>query len=159
LGADGPLPFADGSFDVVCALDILEHLDDDRGALVELRRVLREGGHLIVFVPALHLLWGYNDVFSQHRRRYTRAGLDRRAAEAGFTVEESGYFNLVLFLPTLAARLAQRALPAITDGMEHDPRRGPLNAVLRHLFRLELPLIDWLGGMPLGTSAFCVARR
>jgi SAM-dependent methyltransferase len=157
-GADGPLPFGDGTFDVVCALDILEHLDDDRAALAELVRVMRPGGHLVVFVPAFSILWGYNDEFSQHRRRYTRRQLDELVRGAGLAVHDSGYFNMLLFLPTLAARLLQRALPSATRGMEHEPKRGPLNELLRRLFRCELPALA-VGGLPLGTSAYTVAQK
>src|SRR5690242_1717369 len=64
------LPFADGAFDVVCALDVIEHLDDDVGCVREIRRVLRPGGHAVFFVPAFRALWGYNDDFSHHKRRY-----------------------------------------------------------------------------------------
>jgi hypothetical protein len=136
----------------------LEHLDDEAAALSELHRVTRSGGHLVAFVPAFAILWGYNDDFSHHRRRYRQAQLNERVATAGFSVERSGYFNMTLFLPTLMARLLQRALPFSTAGMEHDPRRGPLNAVLAALFRAELPLLS-RARLPFGTSAFCVGRK
>ena len=68
--ADRPLPFSDGAFDAAVALDVLEHLDDDRAAAAELGRVVRPGGFLVVFVPAFQILWGYNDEYSHHRRRY-----------------------------------------------------------------------------------------
>ena len=155
---DQPLPFADGSFDVVCALDILEHLDDDRAAARELRRICKPGGVVIVFVPAFALLWGYNDEFSHHRRRYTSAELDAVLADAGLHVERSGYFNAVLFAPTLAARVAQRLLPGLTKGMEHAPGPSRANGLLRRVFRLELPMLRRGLRLPFGTSAFSVAR-
>ena len=155
---DQPLPFADGSFDVVCALDILEHLDDDRAAAAELRRICKPGGVVIAFVPAFRLLWGYNDEFSHHRRRYTSAELDRVLADSGLAVERSGYFNAVLFAPTLAARLAQRLLPKLTKGMEHAPSPSKANGFLRRTFQLELPLLRRGWRLPFGTSAFSVAR-
>lgn len=152
-----PLPFAGGSFDVVCALDILEHLDDDFASARELYRVCKPGGAVIAYVPAFQALWGYNDDYSHHRRRYTRAQLDRVVAEAGFTVEKSGYFNMLLFLPTLMARFAQRRLPQL-DQMEHSTRPHPLHPLLAGLFRLELPLLKRLP-LPVGTSAFCIGRK
>ena len=45
------LPFAAGSFDVVFSHEVLEHVADDRAAIIEAHRVLREGGHLVLFVP------------------------------------------------------------------------------------------------------------
>jgi SAM-dependent methyltransferase len=156
--ADGTLPFADGSFDAAVALDVLEHLDDDAAAIAELGRVVRPGGFLIVFVPALQLLWGYNDEFSHHRRRYRAGQLGAVVGGGPFVVREQGYFNLTLFLPTLAARLAQRVLPRATSGMEHAGRPGLVNDLLTLAFRAELP---WLRRrpLPLGTSAYCVAER
>jgi SAM-dependent methyltransferase len=156
--ADRSLPFSDGSFDAAIALDVLEHLDDDATAVAELGRVVRPGGFLIVFVPALQILWGYNDEFSQHRRRYHAGQLAGVVASGPFRVREQGYFNLALFLPTLAARLLQRMLPRATNGMEHDGKPGLLNDLLTIAFRAELPLLR-RHPLPIGTSAYCVAER
>lgn len=156
--ADRPLPFGDGTFDAAVALDVLEHLDDDRAAVGELGRVVRPGGFLVVFVPALQLLWGYNDEFSHHRRRYRAGGLAAVVESGPFRVLEKGYFNAALFLPTLAARLAQRLLPRATDGMEHAGKPGLLNDLLTIAFRSELPLLR-RRPLPIGTSAYCVAER
>jgi SAM-dependent methyltransferase len=155
--ADQPLPFADQSFDVVCALDILEHLDDDAACTRELYRVCKRGGVAIVFVPAFQMLWGYNDDYSHHRRRYTRPQLEALLHRAGFSVEAAGYFNMILFLPTLAARVAQRMLPQL-DQMEHSTRPHPMHRLLAALFRLELPILK-RARLPVGTSAFAIARR
>ena len=83
--AAAPLPFADGSFDVVCALDILEHLDDDAAAARELGRVCKPGGHVIAYVPAYSILWGYNDEYSHHKRRYVKSELSSLLARAHST--------------------------------------------------------------------------
>ena len=68
-----PLPFDDSRFDLVTALDVLEHVDDDQRLLGEMRRVLRPGGVALVTVPAFRALWSAQDVVSQHRRRYRAA--------------------------------------------------------------------------------------
>ena len=156
--ADRPLPFADGCFDAAVALDVLEHLDDDRAATAELGRVVRPGGYLVVFVPALQLLWGYNDEYSHHRRRYRAPELADVITSGPFRVLESGYFNLALFLPTLAARLMQRVLPQATNGMEHEGKPGLVNDLLTMAFRAELPLLR-RRPLPIGTSAYCIAQR
>ncbi len=156
--AGAPLPFSDESFDVVCALDILEHLDDDAGCARELERVCKRGGHVIAYVPAYSILWGYNDEYSHHKRRYVKSQLDGVISRAGFSVVESGYFNAVLFLPTLAARLVQRAAPRLTNGMEHATRPTPLNGVLTAVFRAELPILR-RRPLPFGTSAYCIGAK
>jgi SAM-dependent methyltransferase len=156
--AGAVLPFADDSFDVVCALDILEHLDDDHAAARELTRVCKPGGTVIAFVPAFSFLWGYNDDYSHHKRRYVKSGLTSLLAAAGLHIREAGYFNAVLFVPTLAARLVQRAAPRLTTGMEHATRPSPLNGVLAALFSAELPLLR-RGPLPFGTSAYCIGEK
>ncbi len=74
-GAAEALPYESNSFDLVTGLDVVEHLDDDVAGLKEMRRVLRAGGRAVLFVPAFMFLWGVQDDISNHRRRYTMAGL------------------------------------------------------------------------------------
>src|SRR4030095_11476569 len=71
LGAAEQLPYDDDSFELVTALDVIEHLDDDVAGLREMRRILRRDGRLLLFVPAFMFLWGVQDDVSNHRRRYT----------------------------------------------------------------------------------------
>ncbi len=156
--ADRPLPFGDAAFDAAVALDVLEHLDDDHAATAELGRIVKPRGHLVVFVPAFQLLWGYNDDYSHHKRRYRAPQLAQVLEGGPFRVLERGYFNAALFLPTLAARLLQRALPSSTSGMEHAGKPGLLNDVLTLAFRAELPLLR-KKPLPFGTSAYCIAER
>jgi SAM-dependent methyltransferase len=156
--ASEPLPFSDGSFDVVCALDILEHLDDDAACARELERVCKPGGHVIAYVPAYPILWGYNDEYSHHKRRYVKSELSSLLAGAQLEIVESGYFNAVLFLPTLAARLVQRAAPKLTNGMEHSTKPTRMNGLLTSIFRAELPILK-RRPLPFGTSAYAIARK
>jgi SAM-dependent methyltransferase len=98
------MPFADGSFDLVLATDIIEHVDDDARALSEIARVLKPGGVALVTVPAFTLIWGLQDRVAQHKRRYRRPQLLARITGAGLGVETAYYFNYLLFGPILAAR-------------------------------------------------------
>ena len=152
------LPFADASFDAVIALDVLEHLDDDVGAAREIRRILKPGGAAIIFVPALAILWGHNDVISHHRRRYTRRTLGTVLGAAGFRTSRLGYFNLLLFLPTLAVRLLDRLLPKVANQIEYQPQPSRLNGLLTRIFRLEVALLRRTE-LPIGTSVCCIAHK
>ena len=158
VGSAEVIPFADDTFDVVAALDVLEHLDDDVGGAQEIRRVLKPGGVAVIFVPAFQILWGYNDVFSHHRRRYTGPTLRRTLEAAGLTVENLGYFNMLLFLPLLLARLAERVAPERLQQIEYTESPTAMNEVLARLFQLELPLLR-RRPLPLGSSAFCLAWK
>lgn len=113
------LPFLDRAFDLVVALDVLEHIDDDLGAARELLRVLRPVGALVVFVPALMLLWGFQDEVSHHRRRYARSQLRDVITGAGCEVQRLTFFNTLLFPPILAVRWAMRVRKPRTLGSEN----------------------------------------
>src|ERR1700730_8400269 len=82
-GGAESLPFEDGSFDLVTALDVLEHLDDDALALREIGRVLRPGGCLLMSVPAHKFMWGDQDEVNLHRRRYVAPEVRDRLTATG----------------------------------------------------------------------------
>jgi SAM-dependent methyltransferase len=75
------------SFDVVMALEVLEHIEDDRAAISLWRSYLREGGNLVLSVPAHPRRWNASDEWAGHFRRYERTGLLGLLNQAGFVVE------------------------------------------------------------------------
>ena len=81
------LPFADAAFDAAVLGEVLEHVEDDRGALEEVARVLRPGGVLAVSVPADPKRFGPSDRWAGHVRRYSRQELLSACEAGGFTVE------------------------------------------------------------------------
>lgn len=157
LGAAERLPYEDNAFDLVTALDVVEHLDDDAAGLCEMRRVLRPDGRALLFVPAFMWLWGVQDDVSHHRRRYTLSQLKERVRAAGFEVERATYANVTFFAPILAGRLLMRATGA-RPASENNINVSALNGVLGHIFGAER---FWLRRLnfPFGVSAVCVARR
>lgn len=151
------LPFERSAFDVVAALDVLEHVDDDDASLRALVSLAKPGGHILVTVPAHPWLWGSHDRRLHHRRRYTRERMrsiiDR--AEVDVLVETS--FNLVLALPALLIRLADRVFGIQIRDQEHLPPR-PVNTLLAFGFSLERHLIR-RRSIPIGLSLGYVLRR
>ena len=157
------LPFADGSFDLVCGLDILEHLDDEQAALAEIRRVCRPGGQILLTVPALPMLWSRHDVANHHKRRYRRSQFARALRDAELDCEWLTYFNTILFPPAFAVRLANRLLcrPTSPDHAKMDlacTTGGLFKPMLRRLFAFEASLIGRVP-LPIGVSLLCVARN
>jgi SAM-dependent methyltransferase len=151
------LPYAENSFDLVTGLDVVEHLDNDLAGLQEMRRILRRGGHALLFVPAFMFLWGVQDDVSHHRRRYTLAELKRVVREAGFEIERATYVNLSFFAPILLGRLLMRAVRFRPES-ENNLTIGFLNGVLGKILGAErLPLRHL--NFPFGVSIICVARR
>ena len=155
----GGLPFRDGTFDLVCATDVVEHLDGDVEALRELRRVTAPGGHLLVTVPAYRWLWSDSDVQLGHRRRYTAPEVQQRCREAGWTVGRTSYFNTVLLPPIATVRwLRQRRGSAFAP--TELAQTGPAaNRVLRLPMALEARLIGAGVRLPAGVSIACLCRR
>ncbi|MGH9941422.1 MAG: class I SAM-dependent methyltransferase [Pyrinomonadaceae bacterium] len=157
LGEAERLPYPDQTFDLVTALDVVEHLDDDVSGLREMQRVLRPGGRALLFVPAFMWLWGVQDDVSQHRRRYTLPRLRRVVREAGFEIERATYANLTFFAPILAGRVLMR-LTGARPASENNLNVPALNGVLGRLLGAERHVLR-RANLPFGVSALCVARR
>ncbi len=104
------MPFQSGSFDVVTAMDVIEHIDDDGAALREIARVLRPGGALLATVPAYRSLWSEHDVALHHYRRYTAHNFRSVIAQAGFGIDKLSYTVSALFPAIWAYRTVNRAL-------------------------------------------------
>lgn len=100
------LPFAASRFHLIMATDILEHVADDGKALAEIYRVLRPGGYAIITVPAFPVLWGVQDKAAHHKRRYKINQLQKSIRGVGLSIQESFYFNYLLFFPIWLARKA-----------------------------------------------------
>ena len=88
------LPFDDASFDLVCALDIVEHVDDDARALEELSRVARPGATVLLSVPLHPELWNAFDDFVGHRRRYRPEMLTEILGRHCLTIERSAVYGM-----------------------------------------------------------------
>lgn len=145
------------SFDLVTAFDVIEHIEDDHGALASLRSALRPGGTLIVTVPALAWLWSDHDVVNGHQRRYTRRSLAGALGGAGFRVTHLSYFNTVLLPAVAVSRVAQRlpsrAVRPRSDFTMPSTRR---NALLTRVMSSEARAVS-RRGLPLGVSLVAVA--
>jgi SAM-dependent methyltransferase len=94
LGQVTALPFASNSFDLVCALDIIEHVEDEDGALSEISRVAQAGAVLLLSVPLHPTRWTPFDDFVGHRRRYEPERLWKKLAEHHFVVERNAVFGM-----------------------------------------------------------------
>jgi SAM-dependent methyltransferase len=94
LGSITALPYGDSIFHVICAFDVIEHVDDDEGALAELGRVASPGATLITSMPLDPAQWTGFDDFVGHRRRYEAGDLKAKLARHGFSVERSAVFGM-----------------------------------------------------------------
>lgn len=150
------LPFDRLRFDLIAALDILEHIEDESGALLALRNRLKPDGLILITVPAYQGLWTRHDELSHHRRRYDLRRLSSMLKECGFDPFYATYFNTLLFpLEALYLKFAASS--------EKDPYRGlrmpaaPLNALLTGIFFMESLLLPRIR-LPFGLSVLALAR-
>ena len=156
LGAGEELPYEDATFDLVTAFDVVEHMDDDLAGLKEMRRVLRPGGHALIFVPTFMFLWGLQDDVSNHRRRYRLPQLRRALEQAGFEIERSTYANITFFLPILLIRKLMR-LTGIKAATENNINVPALNGLLGWMLGAERVVLRYVD-LPFGVSGLCVAK-
>jgi SAM-dependent methyltransferase len=159
--ADGQaLPVASASLDLVSALDVLEHLDEDQRALQEFHRVLRPGGLLLLTVPAYRFLWSEHDEALLHRRRYVASELHMKLTRAGFHLIKRTYAVFFMFFPILVYRLFRGLVPKnpFAPMASHVLLPAPLNSFLILLLKFEA----WLAGAinwPWGTSIVALAQK
>jgi len=94
LGKVTCLPFADSSFDLVCAFDIIEHVEDDDGALSEVSRTTKPGATILISMPLHPARWTPFDDFVGHKRRYDPPQLLSKLARHHLMVERSAVFGM-----------------------------------------------------------------
>jgi len=156
--SSAPLPtlhgIARGHYDLVAALDVVEHIDDDRAAIAALAACLKPGGKLLLTVPAHQWMWSAHDVLNHHKRRYLKRGLARLIESSPLKLQAIGYFNSFLFPLAVGARLASKLTGRGGDDDSLPPR--PVNYLFERVFAAERRLIGTVP-LPPGLSLFAVA--
>jgi SAM-dependent methyltransferase len=146
----GPDDLPDGSLEYVYTLNVLEHIEDDVGALRRLHAKLAPRGLLLIYVPAFPLLYTSMDAKVGHVRRYTRGTLMTAVRGAGFQVERAVYVDSLGFLATLAFKVV-------------GDRSGEINPRALKLYdRAVFPLsriIDRAAQRCLGKNLLLIGRR
>ncbi len=155
------LPFHEGTYDVVLALDAFEHFDDDVAAMAEVFRVLRPGGLLIATVPAFMALWSPHDEAYHHVRRYRRPQLRGRLESVGFHTERMSYSSMALFLPVWTLRRIRALRPQPQEDATSDfavPMPAPVEWLADAITRTEVA-VERHVNLPFGVSLFGVMRK
>lgn len=141
--------------DLVLMMDVLEHVDDDRGLVRLYADKVPNGAHFLATVPAFRFLWSGHDVFLEHKRRYRLPEIEKTMTDAGLEIVHGAYYFGLVFPLAAAVRLATRGDTSPRSSLS---RQGPLaNALLTAACATELPLfpINRLAGL----SAFVLARK
>ncbi len=152
--------FSSEQFDLIIASDVLEHTKDDVKALTEWKRILKNGGGIICFTPALKVLWSDHDVKARHYRRYTKKSLEFVFEINNFKIIRSSYWNITLFFPIYFFRFLLK-LPFLKKFSADQLKESNfvLNFLLTQLLRLENALSGIGFNYPLGVSTFVIAQK
>lgn len=142
------------NYDLIAALDVIEHIDDDHAAIAAIAGKLKAGGKFVMTVPAHQWMWSAHDAVNHHKRRYSKRALRQLISGSPLRLEKIGYFNSLLFPLAIAQRLGSK-LRGKDDGDLTLPPR-PLNAALETVFAAERHLVGRLP-LPPGLSLFAVA--
>jgi SAM-dependent methyltransferase len=157
-----PLETVPWPFDVVLALDLLEHLDDDRAAVERLEALVRPGGVLILSVPALPDLFSEFDAIQGHRRRYLPETVQTMFAGSALQLEQLFWWGRWLVPALKRQRARPRSRPGETPAQVYRHYLGlppwPFPWLARMAFRYEQERA-LEGRLKIGTSLFAVARR
>jgi SAM-dependent methyltransferase len=156
---DGLPAFAE-KFDLICLLDVLEHVEQDMATLVAIKALLAPAGAVVITVPAFTALWGPHDDQLHHKRRYRHSELKSKLLGAGFHIDKLSYCNMLLFPAGLAVRLGDQLAQLLTK-----KRRAsgtgilpyPLNGSFAAIFGAERFLLR-RRDLPIGLSLLAVVR-
>ncbi len=151
------LEWSSEEFDLITCLDVLEHIADEDGALLELRRVAKPSGRLLLTVPAYPRLWSQHDELNHHQRRYTRRTLRAAARRTGWQLERMTSFNSLLLPVAATVRLGERR----KRNGRLDLERGPtwLHGALEWPFELESRWLARGRTLPAGLSLLAVLQK
>jgi len=155
------LPFENNYFDIVIALEILEHIKNDNLAIKEIKRVLKKGGVLILSVPAFSFLFGPHDISACHFRRYNPKILKKKLEKNNFKIIKKTFINFWLFLPIVIFRLLRKLVRKIGKGESEslDSLFFNNNKIMSNLLTLilttESVLIDL--NLPFGVTLLLIA--
>lgn len=159
-------PLPDAQFEVVIALNVLEHIEDDSRALEQISRLLKPGGVLILEVPQGPGLYDYFDAYLRHCRRYDRQELQAKLRKAAMRVEKTGAIGFMAYAPFSMVKRVNRMRYGIRGErarnieqlVREQINRTARNLVLDTLLRLERSVSSWGEFLP-GIRCTAVARK
>jgi SAM-dependent methyltransferase len=157
------LPFDDNSFDVICAFDVIEHIQEDQLAVNEIHRCLKESGVSILTVPMFMSLWGDHDVINHHHRRYTLDSFSNLFIQTKLKVIYKSYFNFWFFPPIFLIRKLSNLLKTKDKSIRSDFQKyshsGFLQRIPYTVFKSEWFFIKNRIRLPFGVSGVVVAEK
>lgn len=159
------LPFKDHTFDLVCAFDVIEHIEEDHTAVKEINRVLKQKGNIYLTVPAFNFLWSHHDEVNHHFRRYTKTQLSKVVTNNHFQQSHCTYFNSILFPPIFFIRMLANILPkkkqeeSTGSDFELFKTSSFINKLFYWIFKKEKWLLEQNIKFPFGVSLLLIGEK
>lgn len=160
IGSILDIKYPNNHYDLVCAFDVIEHVEEDQKAASELIRVCKNNGYILVTVPAFNFLWSEHDEINHHFTRYTRKKFTSLFQAAN--IDYATYFNSILFFPIAAVRLLFKLIPVKRKGSGSDfsfSNAGWQNSILYPLFKMENAWIKRNIALPFGVSILARIKK
>jgi len=155
------LPFSDSAFDLVCAFDVIEHVEDDKKAISEMYRVCKKNGVLFITVPAFTHLWSRHDEINHHYRRYRMTQLIRLFKEFPGKIIRKTYFNTFFYFPIWLYRKYDNHFHNGKESTKSDfevINNSFTNNLAFLIFSIERFFLKFLR-MPFGVSLMIIYRK
>ena len=151
------LPFAQSFFNLIVALDVIEHVDQDQAALISINKIMKRKGVLILTVPALMSLWSKFDEINHHKRRYIKSDLIQKLEQANFNILKISYYNFFLFPLIFIYRKVEQFNGKEETSDLYMPNKF-LNCFFEKIFLSESFFLKYLN-FPIGVSIIAVVEK
>ncbi len=149
----------EGEFDLILALDVIEHIQDDSGAIGAVEKALRSEGMAIITVPAYQWLWGVQDEVTHHFRRYTASSFVKILKQnSKFKIIRKTYFNTFLFPPVAVVRILSKWFNLKERESDFAINNRLLNGIFYFIFNLEVYFLKFLN-FQFGVSILFVLKK
>ena len=150
------IPYLNEKFDIICLLDVLEHIEDHKTTLNILKKMMSRDGIMILTVPAYKWLWSKHDELNHHFRRYTKKELNKLFDDK-YLILKSSYFNFFLFPIALLSRLIDKIRKRSSQNFLNLPNLF-INKILFKIFKYESKLLR-IFNLPFGLSILIVVKN
>ena len=153
------VPVKDESFDLITALDVIEHIQDEQQVLTEIKRMLKPDGFVVITVPAFQFLWSEHDVAVSHVRRYDIKSLRKSLDDAGFTIIRVSYFVSFVF-PLVALYRIMTRFGIKKSNPKPNMNKLPqlVNNMLERIMCVENSILKKFN-FPFGVSIVCIVKK
>lgn len=152
------IPFV-GEFDLVGCFDVLEHTAEDGVVLSQIFKALQPGGGAMLTVPHHPFLWGPDDEYAQHVRRYTLIELKEKLLSAGFHLLRVTSFVSLLLPLMMASRYWKRNTKVPYDPKSEFSIGRPANWALEQVLNVERTAVSCGVNFPFGGSLLALAQK